>query len=265
MIVYFLMYLIALGLLTFEVIRLAGIVDQVFIATLFTNLSTENVLVFYAILAIPVLFFIWFFTLVLILAPSEARRQLFLCFIPLTIFLLVGFYAIMALLYMAVTFIGIYMTAVGSGIGGYQDAREKKGIGRFIALVGVIVGLIIEVLNQGMLDFILPFLKDAFAMPILGQSASPAPSGYGIGYYVTAASIIYSLYKTTKESWELRRDILQSGATASSGGVLGLVMNPIFLAFWILSTALFFPLLPFVYLNWGITIIYLLGWVTAKF
>ncbi|MEM2143379.1 MAG: hypothetical protein QXS20_09130 [Candidatus Thorarchaeota archaeon] len=261
---YLISYFVALGLLTLEVFRLYGLMDHIFIRTLLDNLAAENVYLYVVVLAIPPLVFLWFFSVAFRSAKGAAKRQLMFCLIPLAVFLWVAFYGILAILYMAATFIGVYMTAVGSGIGGYEDGKKQISIGSLIALIGVMVGFALELANKGYLDLILPLVQGTLSMPIDLQSSSPSPSGYGIGYYISMISMMYTAIKSARESWQLRADILSSSATETSGGALGMVMNPLFVAFWILATVFFFPLLPFEYLNWGLVILYVVGWVTGR-
>ncbi len=261
-IAYLAIYFIALALLTIEVFSLYGKIDQFFIQTLLDNLAATDPIRYWLILAIVPTFFLWFFYVAFSQAPPEAKRQSFMCIFVLAIFLIVGFFAILALIYMAVTFIGIYMGGVGSGLGGYDDGKKGRTITKVIPLLGVIIGLFIELSLSGIFDTVLPILSTLdIPIPLPSQDVSPNPSGYGIGYYITIISIMYSLFKTLRKSLGLRSDIL--GSDSGSGGALAMVMNPLFVVFWVLSTVLLWPLLPFVYLNWGFALLYIMGWITG--
>ncbi|MFW9918959.1 MAG: hypothetical protein ACFFED_05120 [Candidatus Thorarchaeota archaeon] len=259
---YLAIYFIALALLTIEVFTLYGTIDQFFIQTLLDNLAGTDPIRYWLVLAIVPTFFLWFFFVAFSKAPPEARSQSIMCIFVLAIFLIVGFFAILALIYMAVVFIGIYMGGVGSGLGGYDDGKKGRTITKILPLFGVVLGLFIELSFSGIFDTILPFLSTLeIPIPLPSQDVSPNPSGYGLGYYITIVSIMYSLFKTLRHSLGLRSDIL--GSDSGSGGALGLVMNPLFVVFWVLSTVLLWPLLPFVYLNWGFALLYIMGWITG--
>ncbi|MBD3406631.1 MAG: hypothetical protein GF411_10995 [Candidatus Lokiarchaeota archaeon] len=263
-ILYILMYIIALGFLTIEVFRLYGVIDQTFVETMMANLAANDIISFVAIIVVPIVFFLWFFRFAYSVAPPEAKRQLFFCFIPLVIFLLVGFFAILAIMYMAVTFIGIYLTGVGTGISGYEDGKQTTGITSIIVPVIAIVGIILEMVNQGWFDIIIPVLSQSLTLPWPSQASSPSPSGYGIGYYISMISILYSIVKTTRTSWALRTDLVGSDFTDGNAGTLSMLLNPLFMIFWVLTVVFLFPLLPFIYLYWGLMILYVLAWITGK-
>ncbi len=263
-VIYLAFYFIALALLTIEVFSLYGAIDGPFIETLLTNLATTDPIRYWLILAIIPCFFIWMFYVAFSRAPPEARRQSFMCVIVLIFFLVIALYAILALVYMAVVFVGVYMSGVGSGLGGYDDGKKEGGVMKYIPLIGVILGLFIEFSLSGLFDFISPMLSTLnLPIPLPSQDVSPNPSGYGIGYYVTIVSIIYSLLKTMRKSLGLRSDILGSGSGSDNANALSLVMNPMFVIFWVLATVLLWPLLPFVYLNLGLALLYILGWITG--
>ncbi len=259
---YLAFYFIALALLTIEVFRLYGIIDQFFIQTLLDNLAATDQIRYCLILAIIPTFFLWMFYVAYSQAPPEAQKQSVMCIVVLAIFLIVGFYAILALVYMAVTFVGIYMGGVGSGLGGYDDGQKEGGIKKVIPLLGVIVGLFIELSIQGLFDTILPFLKGLIdtPLPLPTQNVSPSPSGYGLGYYIMIVSIIYSLISTMRSSLGLRSDVI---GVRSEGMSLSFIMNPLFVVFWVLTASLLWPLLPFLYLNWGLALLYIMGWITG--
>jgi len=261
--VYLLMYFVALALLTMEVFRLYGILDQEFVMTLLTNLQSTNMVAYVLVLAIIPLFFLWFGYIVFSQATPKATKEMPMCFLVLAIFLAVAFYAILALVFMAVTFIGMYMGGVGAAVGGYGDAQEKRGIRKFISLFGVYVGMFFELSISGLLDFAIPWLKTYLTFPLPLQESSPDPSGVGIGYYMAMVSILYSLISAVRESWSLRRDVVSSEAIGEQGSLLGYVMNPLFVAFWALATVVLWPLLPFVYLDWGLALLYTMGWITG--
>lgn len=259
---YLAIYFIALALLTIEVFTLYGTIDQSFIQILLDNLAATDLIRFWLILTIVPTFFLWFFYIGFSKAPPEVKKQSVMCIFVLAIFLIVGFFAILALIYMAVVFIGIYMGGVGSGLGGYDDGKKGRTITKILPLLGVIIGLFVELSLSGIFDTILPFLSTLdIPIPLPSQDVSPNPSGYGLGYYITMVSIMYSLFKTMRSSLALRSDILDS--ETGSGGTLGFVMNPLFVIFWVLSTVLLWPLLPFVYLNWGFGLLYIMGWITG--
>jgi hypothetical protein len=263
-IAYLAVYFIALALLTVEVFSLYGAIDATFIETLLSNLATTDPIRYWLIVAIVPCFFLWMFYVAFSQAPPEAKRQSFMCVIVLIIFLVIAFYAILALVYMAVVFVGVYMSGVGSGLGGYDDGKKEGGVMKYIPLVGVILGLFIEFSLSGLLDFISPVLSSLeLPIPLPSQDVSPNPSGYGIGYYITIVSIIYSLLKTLRRSLGLRSDILGSDTGGDNASALSLVLNPLFVIFWVLATVLLWPLLPFVFLNLGLALLYIMGWITG--
>ncbi|MDF1538127.1 MAG: hypothetical protein P1Q69_04410 [Candidatus Thorarchaeota archaeon] len=261
-IIFLVMYFIALALLTIEVFRLYPLIDQFFVQSLLDNLAATDPIRYWLVIAIVPTFILWMFYVAFSQAPPEAKRQSFMCVLVLAIFLIVGFYAILALVYMAVTFVGIYMGGVGSGLGGYDDGKKEGRIGKIIPLIGVILGLFIELSLQGIFDTIIPTLSNLVDLPIPlpTQDASPNPSGYGLGYYITIISIMYSLLSTLRGSLGLRSDVIGS----ESGGMsLAFIMNPLFVVLWVLGAAVLWPLLPFVYLNWGLGLLYIMGWITG--
>jgi hypothetical protein len=265
--IYLAVYLIALGILTWEVIRLYGEVNETFVSTLLTNLQSSgdiiDTITWGALLAIIPVFFLWFFYLMSSLAPPEAKRQMLFCIIPLIVFLLVGLWAIFGLIYMAVTFVCIYLGGVGTAIGGFGDGEKESSLGAWIGLIGVIVGLVLEFANQGLFEILLP-LTQYFNLPLLSQDASPNPSGYGIGYYISILSMTYSIYKTSRESSALKGDIVGSVSSGQASMVLPLMMNRLFMLFWILGSVFLMPLLPVQLLNLGFALLYVMGWYTGR-
>ena len=128
---------------------------------------------------------------------------------------------------------------------------------KYIALIGVIVGLVLEFVNQGLLDLILPIALN-LDLPFLSQDASPNPSGYGIGYFISVISILYSIVGTIRESASLREDIVDSDSIGEGGVNLRSILNPMFMIFWILSSIFLWPLLPFQLLNLGLSLLYIM-------
>jgi hypothetical protein len=101
-------------------------------------------------------------------------------------------------------------------------------------------------------------------LPFLSQDASPNPSGYGIGYYISVVSILYSIIGSIRESASLRDDIVDSDSLGEGGANLRSILNPMFMIFWILGSIFLWPLLPFQLLNLGLALLYIMGWVTGK-
>ncbi len=206
------------------------------------------------------LFFLWFSYLAFSQAPPDARKQAPMCILVPGIFFAVAFWAMVALVYIAVIFIGMYMGGVGAAMGGYGDSGSEGRVRRYISLIGVIAGIFIEISYRSLFAAMLPAVQEALGLSLASQNLPPSPSGYGPGYYISTVSILFSIFSTTRESAGLAGDITESNAPGGQGSMVGRMLNPFFRA---LSTTILWPLLPFYYLNQGFAILYILGWVTA--
>ncbi len=258
-------YLIALGLLTSEVMRLFNeMVGTDFVETLLTNLYSTNFIVWLALIAIPILFVLWLSKIVFSVLPPEGYKQGVMCFVVLIIMLIASMFTLLSLIFMAVTFIGVYLGAVGAAISGYGDSRETSKIKKYAAFVAMIIGVLMEIANLGLLDFIDPIFRQIFSFSLIDQSASINPSGYGIGYFIIVLVIGYGIVQTVRETTELKDSIVESEQIDSENRVtLEFVINQFFMAFWLLSAIVLWPLIPFGLLDYALAILYVLGWITG--